>query len=120
MRPSHLAPPRVRPDLPGVTASALDLVGNTPLVRLNAVTAGLDAQVVVKLEGRNPGGSAKDRPALQMIRSAEAAGELLPGATIVESTSGNTGIGLALVGRVTGHPVVIVHGPGMSREKKAL
>lgn len=114
------APPRARPDLPGVTASALDLVGRTPLVRLNALTAGLRAQVLVKLEGRNPGGSAKDRPALQMVRTAEAAGDLLPGATIVESTSGNTGIGLAFVGRLTGHPVVLVHGPGMSAEKRAV
>jgi cystathionine beta-synthase len=120
MRPSHLAPPRVRPDLPGVTASALDLVGSTPLVRLNAVAAGLPAQVLVKLEGRNPGGSAKDRPALQMIRTAEASGALRPGATIVESTSGNTGIGLAFVGRLTGHPVVLVHGAGMSFEKRAV
>lgn len=120
MRPSHLAPARVRPDLPGVTASALDLVGNTPLVRLNGVTAGLTAQVLVKLEGRNPGGSAKDRPALQMVRAAEASGALRPGATIVESTSGNTGIGLAFVGRLTGHPVVLVHGAGMSAEKRSV
>src|SRR5881227_974474 len=121
MRSLHLAPPpAVRPDLPGVTASALDLVGNTPLVRLNAVTAGLRPVVLVKLECRNPGGSAKDRPALQMIRTAEASGALPPGATIVESTSGNTGIGLALVGRLTGHPVVLVHGAGMSTEKRAV
>lgn len=113
-----LAP--TRPSLPAVADSVLDLVGSTPLVRLGRLTAGLAAQVVVKLEGRNPGGSAKDRAALQMIRTAEASGELLPGATIVESTSGNTGIGLAFVGRLTGHPVVIVHGPGMSREKLAL
>src|SRR3954447_4701442 len=120
MRPSHLAPPRVRPVLPGVTASALDLVGNTPLVRLNAVTTGLRPQVLVKLEGRTPGGSAKDRPALQMIRTAEAAGVLRPGATIVESTSGNTGIGLAFVGRLTGHPVLLVHGARMSAERRAV
>jgi cystathionine beta-synthase/cysteine synthase A len=120
MPSSHLAPPRLRPELPGATASALELVGNTPLVRLNTVTAGLRAQVLVKLEGRNPGGSAKDRPALQMVRTAEASGELRPGATIVESTSGNTGIGLAFVGRLTGHPVVLVHGPGMSAEKRAV
>jgi cystathionine beta-synthase/cysteine synthase A len=111
---------RPRPILPDVAESVLDLIGSTPLVRLSRLAAGLAPQVVVKLEGRNPGGSAKDRPALQMIRAAEASGDLLPGATIVESTSGNTGIGLALVGRLTGHPVVIVHGPGMSREKLAL
>jgi len=109
-----------RPVLPGVADSVLDLIGSTPLVRLNRLASGCAAQVLVKLEGRNPGGSAKDRPALQMIRTAEATGDLLPGATIVESTSGNTGIGLALVGRLTGHPVVIVHGGTMSREKLAL
>ncbi len=120
MTTPELTHPIAPPALPGVAGSVLDLIGSTPMVRLNALAADLAAQVVVKLEGRNPGGSAKDRPALQMIRTAEAAGELLPGATIVESTSGNTGIGLALVGRLTGHPVVIVHGAGMSREKLAL
>ncbi len=118
--PDLAAPPLVRPVLPCVTPSVLDLVGRTPLVRLNAVTAGLRAQVLGKLEGRNPGGSAKDRPALQMIRTAEASGALRPGGTIVEPTSGNTGIGLAFVGRLTGHPVVLVHGPGMSAEKRAV
>ena len=118
--PPLRAPARSGPALPGVADSVLDLIGSTPLVRLNGVTAGLRAQVLIKLEGRNPGGSAKDRPALQMVRTAEASGELAPGATIVESTSGNTGIGLALVGRLTGHPVVIVHGADMSREKLAL
>jgi cystathionine beta-synthase/cysteine synthase A len=108
------------PAIPGAVDSVLDLIGDTPLVRLHALTAGLRAQVLVKLEGRNPGGSAKDRPALGMVRTAEADGSLAPGATIVESTSGNTGIGLALVGRVTGHPVVIVHGGAMSAEKRAL
>jgi cystathionine beta-synthase/cysteine synthase A len=121
LRAPLAAPTRsIRPELPGVADSVLDLIGGTPMVRLGRIGRDLAAQVVVKLEGRNPGGSAKDRPALQMIRTAEAAGELLPGATIVESTSGNTGIGLALVGRLTGHPVVIVHGPGMSPEKLAL
>jgi cystathionine beta-synthase/cysteine synthase A len=120
MSSPELTDPMAPPALPGVAGSVLDLIGSTPMVRLNSLTRDLAAQVVVKLEGRNPGGSAKDRPALQMIRTAEAAGELLPGATIVESTSGNTGIGLALVGRLTGHPVVIVHGAGMSREKLSL
>ena len=106
--------------LPGVADSVLDLIGGTPLVRLHAAAAGTTAQVLVKLEGRNPGGSAKDRPALGLIRAAEASGALAPGQAVVESTSGNTGIGLALVGRVTGHPVVIVHGGAMSVEKRAL
>jgi cystathionine beta-synthase/cysteine synthase A len=108
------------PSLPGVADSVLDLIGETPIVRLRHLSPAGGAQVLVKLEGRNPGGSAKDRPALSLVRDAEAAGALAPGAPIVESTSGNTGIGLALVGRVTGHPVVIVHGDGMSPEKLAL
>lgn len=106
--------------MPGVVDSVLDLIGGTPLVRLQRLAPADGATVLVKLEGRNPGGSAKDRPALSLIRDAEASGELAPGAVIVESTSGNTGIGLALVARVTGHPIVIVHGGAMSMEKRAL
>ncbi|GAA2753808.1 PLP-dependent cysteine synthase family protein [Amnibacterium kyonggiense] len=108
------------PSLPGVADSVLDLIGETPVVRLRRLAPEGGAQVLVKLEGSNPGGSAKDRPALSLVRHAEATGALPPGAPIVESTSGNTGIGLALVGRVTGHPVVIVHGGAMSPEKLAL
>ena len=98
--------------------SVAALIGNTPVVELRTLTAGLRSRVLVKLEGRNPGGSSKDRIALNMIRTAEAAGDLAPGATIVESTTGNTGIGLALVGRLTGHPVVIVHASDISDEKR--
>lgn len=108
------------PTMPGVADSVLDLIGETPVVRLRRLAPPHGAQVLVKLEGRNPGGSAKDRPALSLVRDAEASGALAPGAPIVESTSGNTGIGLALVGRMTGHPVVIVHGAAMSPEKLAL
>jgi cysteine synthase len=108
------------PTMPGVVDSVLDLIGETPIVRLRRLAPAGGATVLVKLEGLNPGGSAKDRPALSLVRAAEASGALAPGATIVESTSGNTGIGLALVGRVTGHPVVIVHGGAMSAEKRAL
>ncbi|MGO4690720.1 PLP-dependent cysteine synthase family protein [Glaciibacter sp. 2TAF33] len=103
-----------------VLASAAGLIGNTPLVELRTLAAGLPGRVLVKLEGRNPGGSAKDRAALNIIRRAEESGELAPGATIVESSSGNTGIGLALVGRLTGHPVVIVHTAHISAEKRQL
>jgi cystathionine beta-synthase/cysteine synthase A len=117
MHPTAVSAP---PSLPGVADSVLDLIGETPVVRLNRLAPDSGAQVLVKLEGRNPGGSAKDRPALALVRDAEASGALRPGAAIVESTSGNTGIGLALVGRVTGHPVVIVHGGAMSPEKLAL
>ena len=103
-----------------VLPSVAHLIGETPMVELSALTRGLPVRIVVKLEGRNPGGSAKDRAALNMVRAAEASGALAPGGTIVESSSGNTGIGLALVGRLTGHPVVIVHDANTSAEKKAL
>ncbi|MGN6446943.1 PLP-dependent cysteine synthase family protein [Amnibacterium sp.] len=108
------------PALPGVADSVLDLIGETPIVRLRRLSPAGGPQVLVKLEGRNPGGSAKDRPALSLVQDAEASGALAPDAPIVESTSGNTGIGLALVGRLTGHPVVIVHGGAMSPEKLTL
>ncbi|WP_345763921.1 PLP-dependent cysteine synthase family protein [Diaminobutyricibacter sp. McL0608] len=100
--------------------SATALIGNTPVVELHSLTRGLPGRVLVKLECRNPGGSSKDRVALNMIRTAEATGVLRPGGTIVEATSGNTGIGLALVGRLTGHPVVIVHSADISDEKRAV
>jgi len=106
--------------LAGVYASASALIGNTPIVELNSLTAGLQCRVLVKLESRNPGGSSKDRIALNLIRTAEVNGDLAPGATIVESSSGNTGIGLALVGRLTGHPVIIIHSAFISDEKRAL
>ena len=109
-----------QPVTSGVYSSAAQLIGNTPIVELHSLSRGLDSRVLVKLESRNPGGSSKDRIALNLIREAEASGELEPGATIVESSSGNTGIGLALVGRLTGHPVVIVHSAFISSEKRAL
>ena len=119
---TNLATPVVttRGALAPVLTSAVDLIGNTPLVELTHVGAGLGPRVFAKLESRNPGGSAKDRIALSMIREAEASGELAPGATIVESSSGNTGIGLALVGRLTGHPVIIIHSGFISSEKKTV
>ena len=104
----------------GILSSVTDLIGNTPIVELHNLTTGLNCRVLVKLESRNPGGSSKDRIALNLIRTAEASGELAPGATIVESSSGNTGIGLALVGRLTGHPVIIIHSAFISDEKRAL
>jgi cystathionine beta-synthase len=85
-----------------------DLVGNTPLVRLNSVTRGLDPLVLAKVEYLNPGGSVKDRIALRMIEAAERSGRLRPGGTIVEPTSGNTGIGLALVAQRKGYRCVFV------------
>jgi cystathionine beta-synthase len=77
--------------------SVVDLIGQTPLVRLGRLSDGLAPTILAKLESANPGGSAKDRIALRMIEAAEEAGLLRPGGTIVEPTSGNTGVGLALV-----------------------
>jgi len=86
----------------------VDLVGDTPLVRLSSVTDGIAATVLAKVEYLNPGGSVKDRIALRMVEAAEASGELKPGGTIVEPTSGNTGVGLALVAQRKGYSCVFV------------
>ncbi|GAB3666483.1 cystathionine beta-synthase [Actinocorallia lasiicapitis] len=88
--------------------SLVSLMGNTPLVRLRKVTTGLEAQVIAKVEYFNPGGSVKDRIAVRMIDAAEASGELRPGGTIVEPTSGNTGVGLAIVAQERGYKCVFV------------
>jgi len=101
--------------------SALDLIGNTPLLEITKVTAGLlrpGVRILAKLEGFNPGGSVKDRPALSMIRAGLERGELRPGKVIIDSTSGNTGIALALVGAVMGYPVELVMAANVSRERK--
>ena len=84
----------------------LDSIGHTPLVRLNRLTAGFAADVYVKVDYMNPGGSVKDRIGISMIDDAERKGLLKPGGTIIEGTSGNTGIGLALVGAVRGYKLV--------------
>ena len=88
--------------------SVLDLVGSTPLVRLNSVTRGIRATVLAKLEYMNPGGSIKDRIAVSFVADAEASGQLRPGGTIVEPTSGNTGVGLAMVAAIRGYDAVFV------------
>jgi len=95
-----------------------DLVGGTPLVRLSAVTAGLAATVLAKVEYLNPGGSIKDRIALAMVEAAEASGALRPGGTIVEPTSGNTGVGLALVAQRRGYRCVFVCPDKVSQDKR--
>ncbi|TQL48823.1 cystathionine beta-synthase [Homoserinimonas aerilata] len=98
--------------------TVLDLVGNTPLVRLNKVTEGIEATVLVKVEYLNPGGSSKDRIAVRIIDAAEASGELKPGGTIVEPTSGNTGVGLALVAQQRGYRCVFVCPDKVSEDKR--
>jgi cystathionine beta-synthase len=100
-----------------VTDHVIDLVGGTPLVRLNTVTAGLSAQVLAKVEYFNPGGSVKDRIALAMVEDAERSGALQPGGTIVEPTSGNTGVGLALVAQKKGYTCVFVCPDKVARDK---
>ncbi|HEY0000624.1 MAG TPA: pyridoxal-phosphate dependent enzyme [Actinoplanes sp.] len=99
--------------------SVLDAVGNTPLIRLTRVTAGITAAVHLKAEFLNPGGSVKDRAALAMVRAAEAAGDLRRGAVIVEGTSGNTGIGLAMIAAQRGYRAVVVVPDKSSGEKLA-
>jgi cysteine synthase A len=96
------------------------IIGNTPLVKLNRITDGAGATVVAKLEFQNPASSVKDRIGLSMIDAAEAAGELKPGGTIVEATSGNTGIALAMVGAARGYRVVLTMPESMSKERRAL
>jgi len=95
-----------------------DLVGNTPLVKLSSVTDGLAATVLAKVEYVNPGGSVKDRIALRMIEAAEASGALRPGGTIVEPTSGNTGVGLALVAQRKGYSCVFVCPDKVGEDKR--
>ncbi|MDX2702494.1 cystathionine beta-synthase [Streptomyces sp. NBC_00510] len=97
--------------------SMISLVGNTPLVRLNSVTAGIQATVLAKVEYFNPGGSVKDRIALRMIEAAEKSGELKPGGTIVEPTSGNTGVGLAIVAQQKGYHCIFVCPDKVSADK---
>lgn len=105
------------PDRKALPESILDLVGGTPLVPLRRVTQGLPYRVLAKLEYLNPGGSVKDRIGAAMIDAAEKDGRLKPGGTIVEATSGNTGVGLALVAAVRGYRIVIVIPDKMSSEK---
>ncbi|NIR52979.1 cystathionine beta-synthase [candidate division KSB1 bacterium] len=104
----------------GILNSILETVGNTPLIRLNRVTAGIKATVLAKVEYFNPGGSVKDRIALTIIEEAEKEGRLKPGGTIVESTSGNTGAGLALVAALKGYKAIFTMPDKMSAEKVRL
>jgi cystathionine beta-synthase len=102
-----------------IANSVIDLIGQTPLVRLNSVTRGItDATVLAKVEYMNPGGSAKDRIAIGLVEAAEKAGHLKPGGTIVEPTSGNTGVGLALVAQQRGYKCIFVCPDKVSEDKR--
>ena len=108
------------PGRPKIAASVLELVGNTPLVRLNRLPKPGGATVLAKVESLNPGGSVKDRIAVSMIEDAERRGLLKPGATLVEPTSGNTGIGLAMVAAVRGYRLILTMPDDMSIERQRL
>ena len=95
-----------------------ELVGNTPLVRLQRMQAGESNTILLKLEGNNPAGSVKDRPALGMIRRAEERGEIRPGDTLIEATSGNTGIALAMAAAIRGYRMVLIMPEHMSEERR--
>lgn len=102
--------------------SAAELIGNTPLMRASRFSkaCGLECDLVVKLESRNPGGSAKDRIALNMIEQAQSRGEIEPGATLIEATSGNTGIGLGVVAAARGYRVILTMPDSMSLERRKI
>jgi len=106
--------------VPGIHSDITSAFGDTPLVRLNRLTEGLAAEVVVKLEFYNPGASVKDRLGYALVEAAEQSGELPPGGTIVESTSGNTGIALALIGAARGYRVILTMPASMSKERRTL
>ncbi|MBO1266215.1 cysteine synthase A [Proteiniclasticum sp. SCR006] len=100
--------------------NSIEMVGNTPLLKVNGFDAENRAEVYIKLEKMNPAGSTKDRAALGMLEDAEKAGALKKGSVIIEPTSGNTGIALAMLGRVKGYKVIIVMPESMSQERRAL
>ncbi|MET0812035.1 MAG: cysteine synthase A [Microbacterium sp.] len=106
--------------MPGIHPDITTAFGNTPLVRLNRVAEGVEANILAKLEFYNPAGSVKDRLGIAIVDAAEASGELQPGGTLVESTSGNTGIALAMVGAARGYRVILTMPASMSKERRAL
>jgi S-sulfo-L-cysteine synthase (O-acetyl-L-serine-dependent) len=124
--PSFLRSPAdasTRPVPVARATSVIDLIGNTPLMEISRVTAGLlrpGVRIFAKLESFNPGGSVKDRAARKMVEVGLAKGELRPGKVIIDSTSGNTGIALAMVGAALGYPVELVMAANVSRERKRI
>jgi cysteine synthase A len=106
--------------MPGIHSDITSAFGDTPLVRLNRVAEGVDAHILAKLEFYNPAGSVKDRLGVAIVDAAEASGELQPGGTLVESTSGNTGIALAMVGAARGYKVILTMPASMSKERRLL
>ena len=120
MAQTRTRPQTARRARPVVADSVLDLIGNTPLVRLNRVVSPAGATVLAKLESLNPAGSVKDRIALAMIEAAERDGRLRPGGTIVEPTSGNTGIGLAMVAAARGYRLILTMPEDMTLERHRL
>ncbi len=103
-----------------VFASALDLIGNTPIVDVSQLSSNPEVRILAKMEGQNPAGSVKDRIALAMIEEAEADGTLVPGKTIIEPSSGNTGIALAMISRIKGYRIKIVLPGNVSIERRQL
>ena len=95
-----------------------DYVGHTPLVRLKRINAGRNNVILAKLEGNNPAGSVKDRPALSMVMRAEARGDIKPGDTLIEATSGNTGIALAMAAAMRGYRMILVMPENQSVERR--
>lgn len=107
-------------DTPATAAPTIaDCIGNTPLVRLQRMAADSGSEVLVKLEGDNPAGSVKDRPAFNMIAAAESRGDIRPGDTLIEATSGNTGIALAMAAAIKGYRMTLIMPENMSEERRA-
>src|SRR5512135_916297 len=103
----------------GMFKSIEAFVGNTPLVRLKHLPGDTSNTILVKLEGNNPAGSVKDRPALSMIKHAEARGDIKPGDTLIEATSGNTGIALAMAAAMKGYRMILIMPENQSQERRA-
>ena len=118
LKSNNVTPIGVRKGTRIPAPDVLKYIGNTPLVELRKIKAQNGARILVKLEGSNPGGSVKDRPALWMIEQAEKEGLLAPGKVILEPTSGNTGIGLAMVGAFKGYRVKLALPECVSTERR--